>query len=75
MEVTIVQNMPIPKATNGKAGSGSKYNAILDQMSVGDCVQFKKKGQQSYFRGILRRRGIPATTRKYDGMYCVWITA
>ena len=73
MEVTIVQNMPIPKATNGRAGSVSKYNSILDQMSVGDCVQFKKKGQQSYFRGLLRRNGIPATTRKHNGMYCVWI--
>lgn len=73
MEVTIVQNMPIPKATKGREGSGSKYNTILDQMSVGDCAQFKKKGQQSYFRKILRRRGIPATTRKHDGMYCVWI--
>lgn len=68
MEVTIVQNMPIPKATNGRAGSVSKYNSILDQMSVGDCVQFKKKGQQSYFRGLLRRKGIPATTRKHNGM-------
>ena len=73
MEVTIVQNMPIPKATNGRPGSVSKYNSILDQMSVGDCVQFKEKGQQSYFRGLLRRRGIPATTRKHNGMYCVWI--
>ena len=73
MEVTIVQNMPIPKATNGRAGGVSKYNTILDQMSVGDCVQFKKKGHQSYFRKILRGRGIAATTRKHDGMYCVWI--
>ena len=61
MEVTIVQNMPIPKATNGRAGSVSKYNSILDQMSVGDCVQFKKKGQQSYFRGLLSRKGIPVS--------------
>ena len=75
MEITIVQNMPIPRAKNGRAGSGSRYNAIIDQVSAGDCVQFKERGQQRYFWGLLRRRGVSSTTRKHDGMYCVWITA
>ena len=45
MEVTIVQNMPIPRAKNGRAGSGSRYNAIIDQVSAGDCVQFKERAE------------------------------
>ena len=75
MEVTIVQNMPIPRALNGRNNSGSRYDAVLKQAGVGDCIQFKEKGQQTYFCGLLRRRGISATTRKHNGLYCVWITA
>ena len=75
MEVTIVKDMPIPRALNGRNGSGSRYDAVLKQASVGDCIQFKEKGQQTYFWGLLRRRGISATTRKHNGLYCVWITA
>ena len=73
MEVTIVKGIPIPRARNGYGG-GSKYDAVLEQASVGDCIQFKEKAHQAYFRGLLRRRGVSATTRKHDGMYCVWIT-
>ena len=75
MEVTIVKDMPIPRALNGRNGSGSRYDAVLKQASVGDCIQFKEKGQQSYFCRLLRRRGISATTRKHNGLYCVWMTA
>tara|TARA_R100000951_G_scaffold58331_1_gene48992 strand:- start:458 stop:724 length:267 start_codon:yes stop_codon:yes gene_type:complete len=75
MEVTIVQNMPIPKATNGRGGAGSKYDAILEQASVGDCIQFKGINHQRYFCKLLKRRGHMAATRKHNGLYCVWITA
>ena len=75
MEITIVQGLPVPRAKNGRGGAGSKYDAVLDQISVGDCVQFGASNNQRYFYKLLKLRGRKGATRKHDGMYCVWITA
>lgn len=67
--VKIESNIPLPTA-----GRGSKWEAVLKEMSKGDSILFVSDGQSSSFMQVGRKNKCTMVSRKVEGGTRVWMT-
>ena len=67
--VKIEKNIPLPTA-----GRGSKWEAVLKEMSKGDSILFTSEGQSSSFMQVGRKNKCTMVSRKVEGGTRVWMS-
>ena len=74
MSFTIIKGLSLPEPKKSFK-KGSKFDAVISSLDVGDCVKFKGKGEASYFLKRIQDQGMKGAMRTIEGHYYSWRTA
>jgi len=73
MSYTIIKGMERPEPKKlGFFNKGSKFDTVLAELDVGDCVKFDHSKEANYFAKVLKDREMKGSVRKIENTYYVW---
>ena len=73
MSYTIIKGMERPEAKRlGSFKRGGKFDAILADLDIDDCVKFEDNKEANYFAKVLRDKEMKGSIRKIENTYYVW---
>ena len=73
MSYTFIKGLSLPEPKGIK--KGSKFDAVISSLDVGDCVKFESKGEASYFLKKIQDEEMKGAMRTIKGNYYIWRTA
>mgnify|MGYP001132878824 CR=1 FL=1 len=73
MSFTIIKGMELPEVKRqGFFKRGSKFDTVLADLNIGDCVKFDCQKEANYFAKVLRDKEKKGSVRKIENSFYVW---
>ena len=72
MSYTIIKGLELPEHKIGNFNKGSKFDKVIADLSIDDCVKFENKKEAYYFAKVLKDREMKGALRTIEGAYYVW---
>lgn len=72
-QAVIKRKAPIPRRSHGGDKGVSVYDAVIDALGIGDCVEVAEKAHRYGLAGRMRKRGILFAVRTLpNGKFGIW---